>query len=238
MQLDRQGDRWVRLDHGRQDVGKGYDSGPDRASLPAKAARCECQDGILHVCGDDGRRQELGCLDRVVQPHDQIARIQRDRGDIAPESIQHGGQFVHGQVGVGFDCDLDSEVGKLWRQEAYYLDGGVDLSRPGNVAPEPIVAISHVGAGVTAAERRHSLDVPLELPGPLGRLDIATQLSRAAKRVWRGQSHFQIEPHRVHLLAKSGQAGEIELRVDRSRLEKLHAVEGMRLSELHQCAGL
>ena len=54
--------------------------------------------------------QPLGRRQRVVQPHREITRVERDPGDVGvdlPEDVQ---QLARGQVGVGLDRQADAAI--------------------------------------------------------------------------------------------------------------------------------
>ena len=110
MELDRKRDRGVVPDHRGQDVRQRQDPRPDRPGLPAKPAGGERQDRVLDVGGDHARGQPLGQLDRIIQPHHQVAGIERHSGDVGVEPVEHRDQLVAGQIGMGLDRQPDSQV--------------------------------------------------------------------------------------------------------------------------------
>ena len=143
----------VVADHGGQDVRQRQDPRPDRTRLPAKPARRERQDRVLDVGGDDARGQPLGQLDRIIEPHHQVAGIERHAGDVGVEPVEDRDQLVAGQIGVGLDRQPYSQVLEARSEPLDDVDRRLDLAGPGSVGPEAVVAIADVNPGMAASER-------------------------------------------------------------------------------------
>ena len=110
VELDREVQRRVGPEQRGEQVGHRQDARADRAGLPAEPARGRLQDAILDVGAEDPGGQPLGGPDGVVEPHDQVARVERHARDVRVEPVEQAEQFVDGQVGVGLDRDLDAPL--------------------------------------------------------------------------------------------------------------------------------
>jgi hypothetical protein len=182
-------------------------------------------------------REPLGGADRVIQPHDEVAGVERDPRDLGPEPVDHRQELVGGQVGVRLQGDADAQVEQPRPQARQHVERRGLLHHPRDVGPEPIVAVADVGAGVAAAERRDGLEVPGQVAGMLVGLDAPLLPPRPSDRIRRGEADLQVQAHGVGASAERGQPCRVEPAVDRRGLEELHAVEPERQGELERRLG-
>ena len=104
MQLDREGDLRPCAEDRREDVGHRQDPGADRAGLPAEAPGGERQDHVLDVGHDHERGQTFGRRERVVEPHHEVAGVERHPGDVRIEAIEEGQQLARRSGRRGSRC--------------------------------------------------------------------------------------------------------------------------------------
>ena len=110
MELNRQGHRGVLANDRGQDIRQRQNPRANGASLPAKSARGERQNRILDVGPDHARGEPAGKLDRIIEPHHDVARVERDPGHVGIEPVEEGHELVAGQIGVVLDGQSDSQA--------------------------------------------------------------------------------------------------------------------------------
>ena len=140
----------VVANHGGQDVGQRQDARADRPGLPAKPARGERQDRVLDVGGDHARGEPAGQLDRIVEPHHEVARIERHSGDrgssrsrtAISSSPVRSAWF---SIATRIPRSLSRGVSRLMTSMV-----AVDLLVPGIVEPKAVVAVADEYAGLAA----------------------------------------------------------------------------------------
>ena len=180
------------------------------------------------------RGQPARPLERIVQPHHQVARIERHPGDIGAQALQNRDQLISGEIGVSLDRQPYPQVHETWSEPLDDLDRPLDLTGPGAFRAKAVVAVSDVHAGVAARSRGHGFHVRHQVQCHLGRLYRSPKLAGAASWVWRRETNLEVKPHGLGSPAKLSQPRPIEPWVDHRRPLKLNAIKMMSPRELQR----
>src|SRR5439155_14997659 len=95
--------------------------------------------------------QSFGGPDRVVEPHQEIARVERRAGDVVVERVNQAEELVDRQIRVVLDGDSYTQIAEAWGEPGQDLASRGDLRCPGRIDAEPGMAVGDVDPRVRAA---------------------------------------------------------------------------------------
>ena len=151
MELDREVERGVGSEERGKKVGHWQQARPDRPRLPGIPTRRPREHAILDVRPQNRRREPFDRPHRVIEPHQEVARVKQDPGGLRIKAIEQPKQFIHRKIRVRLDREAKLPLAKDRRDASEDVYRRVDLLGPGRVGPKSIVPITHVNPGKPAS---------------------------------------------------------------------------------------